>query len=89
MPGDSYHDSGGVDGKSWGCGSPAARPGPANGRSDAGATVIRSGQSQPNQSTQASIQPPGKVSSWTGVVESTGGRVVFQTSGCGSWRLVD
>ncbi|UXA19487.1 hypothetical protein [Mycobacterium sp. SMC-4] len=93
MPGDGYHDIGGVDGKDWGTWQSTGSPRPCEWsirltNPYSGATILREGSANPGQSTQVNIAPPGKVSSWTGIIESTGGRVVFATHHCGSWRLV-
>ena len=89
MDGDGYHNIGGIDGKDWGIWESTGSPQPCQWSIRltspyAGATVLREGNSPPNTPTRASIQPPGDVSSITGQTDG-GGRVVFQTHGCGRW----
>lgn len=92
MPGDGYHNIGGIDGKDWGTwqSTGSAKPcswsirltdpyGPA--------TVLREGTADPGRPARVTISPPGDVSSISGVVKATGGRVVFQTFGCGAWTV--
>ncbi|MGV0618179.1 hypothetical protein ABQE58_25125 [Mycolicibacterium elephantis] len=89
MAGDGYHNMGGIDGKDWGIwqssGGPECTWSIRLTSPYTGATILREGTAPPNQSPRVSIQPPGDVSSITGEID--GGRVIFQTHGCGSWRL--
>lgn len=92
MPGNGYHNIGGVDGKDWGVWQSTGSPQPCSWSirlTDpyGPATILREGTADPGQSVRVTINPPGDVSSISGVVKATGGRVVFQTSGCGSWTL--
>lgn len=88
---DGYHNFGGIDGKDWGVWkAPGSSKqctwslrltdpyGPA--------TVLREGTGEPGQPVRVAINPPGDISSITGTVKATGGRVVFQSFGCGTWK---
>lgn len=90
IPGNGYHDIGGIEGKHWGAwqstGSSTecmwsirlASP-------HSGATILDQGIGEANTPLQVHIQPPGLVSSITGEID--GHRVVFHSNGCGSWKL--
>lgn len=92
MPGDGTYSMGGIDGKDWGVWQSTGGAGicdwsvRAVNRYTAG-RVFDSGEVGPNTPTRVSIQPLGDTSSITG--EGHGSRLVFMTSGCGSWRLLD
>lgn len=91
MPGDGNHPMGGVDGKDWGLWQSTGSSTPCEWSirvtsPDSGATVLDSGQGAPGQPVRVSIQPFGDVSTMTGEID--GQRMVFQTTGCGAWRLM-
>ncbi|CAN5149099.1 hypothetical protein BH09ACT8_BH09ACT8_59040 [soil metagenome] len=90
MAGDGYHKMGGADGKSWGVWESTGSPTPCTWSIRltspyTGATILDEGQALPSQPTRVSINPPGDTSFLTG--EINGGRTIFQTQGCGSWRF--
>lgn len=94
MPKDGYHNMGGVDGKDWGTWQSSGSAEPCSWSirltdPNAPATVLREGAAGPGEGVKVSISPPpGGVSGFTGAAKLTGGRVVFATFGCGSWRWV-
>lgn len=90
MRGDGYHQMGGIDGKDWGVWVSTGSPQPCTWSIRVTdpygpATILREGTAEPGQPARVAINPPGDISSISGEVKATGGRVVFQTSGCGSW----
>ncbi|MGQ9349721.1 hypothetical protein [Mycolicibacterium gilvum] len=90
MNGDGYHKMGGIDGKNWGVWLTPRAPTECTWSIRltspyTGATILNEGHAPPGQGVRVSIQPPGDVSSISGEID--GGRVVFQTTGCGAWRL--
>lgn len=93
MPGDGTYSIGGIDGKDWGVWESVGGADNhgcqwsirAVNRYTAG-QILDSGETGVNLQTRVNIQPLPDSSSITG--ESHGFRVVFMTSGCGSWRWV-
>lgn len=88
IEGDGTHQMGGMGGKNWGVWQARNPTGKCVWsirliNPYTGAIELDSGGSE---RTRVSVQPPGSVS-LSGEVD--GGRVVFITSGCGTWRLVD
>jgi len=93
MPGDGYHQLGGVDGKSWGVWRSTGSTQPCEWSirvtdPNGPATILDEGTAGAGESVRVNIQPPGDVSGMTGKLPN-GGRVVFVTHGCGEWTLED
>lgn len=84
---------GGVDGKNWGVYTatvPAGSTCQWSIRSVApyrGGEILDEGQGESGETVQASIQPDGDVSTWTGMINDDH-RIVFMTSGCGAWTAI-
>lgn len=91
IPGDGTHQMGGMDGKNWGTWE-ATATGDCQWsiravRSYAGGQVLDEGTAAAGQSVRVNIQPDGKVSATSGMIDGDH-RIVFMTSGCGAWRFV-
>ncbi len=90
IPGNGYHNIGGLDGKYWGIWQSTGSPNECTWSirltsPNYGATILDQGGSAANTPVRVNIQPPGDVSSLTGEIDG-GGRIVLQTSGCGAWK---
>nr|MCH9730329.1 hypothetical protein [Actinomycetes bacterium] len=88
--GNGYHDIGGIDGKYRGAWQSTGSSTECmwsirltSNRSEA--SILDQGIGAANTPLQVHIQSPGLASSITGEID--GHRVVFQSNGCGSWKL--
>lgn len=92
IPGNGTHQIGGMDGKNWGVYTatvPAGSTCQWSIRSVApyrGGEILNEGQAGAGETVRASIQPDGSVSAITGLIDDDH-RIVFMTSGCGSWEV--
>lgn len=90
MPGDGAYDMGGLGGRIWGVWQ-ATAPGPRSCswsiRSFSrygGANVLHTGEAAPGAPVQVDIEPDGGVGD-SGMIGDH--HIMFQTSGCGAWKL--
>ncbi|AEL20095.1 hypothetical protein PBI_BUZZLYSEYEAR_49 [Mycobacterium phage BuzzLyseyear] len=93
IPGDGTHNMGGADGYDWGTYTatiPPSSPGctwaVVSIADYRGGETLREGEA-PSGTVRANIQPDG-VASWTGTINGDH-RIVFRTSGCGTWTMTD
>ncbi|AKU45022.1 hypothetical protein FLORINDA_52 [Mycobacterium phage Florinda] len=93
IPGDGTHNMGGADGYDWGTYTatiPPSSPGctwaVVSIADYRGGETLREGEA-PSGTVRANIQPDG-VSSWTGTINGDH-RIVFRTSGCGTWTMTE
>ncbi|AEL98626.1 hypothetical protein DRAGO_43 [Mycobacterium phage Drago] len=93
IPGDGTHNMGGADGYDWGTYTatiPPSSPGctwaVVSIADYRGGETLREGEAS-SGTVRANIQPDG-VSSWTGTINGDH-RIVFRTSGCGTWTMTD
>lgn len=93
IPGDGTHNMGGADGYDWGTytatvppGSPGCSWAVVSVAAYMGGETLDEGEASSGV-VRANIQPDG-VASWTGTI---GGdhRIVFRTSGCGTWTMTE
>ncbi|AFO10171.1 hypothetical protein TAJ_46 [Mycobacterium phage Taj] len=93
IPGDGTHNMGGADGYDWGTYT-ATVPPSSPGCSWAivsvseyrGGETLREGEAA-SGTVRANIQPDG-VASWTGTINGDH-RIMFRTSGCGTWTMTE
>lgn len=91
MPGDGYHNMGGIEGKDWGVWRSAGGSGPCEWsirlvNPYSGALILEEGTAGPGQPAVAEVWPPGDTSAISGKIDGDM-RVVFATHGCGAWKL--